>query len=100
MVGVNRTIAGGKTVFYEYLRIEVQEDGIYYLASPKGRYPPTPFKLTSSTANEAVFENPEHDFPTRIIYRRRGNKLYARIEGTQRGEQRSSDWMWQRASIK
>ncbi|HEX7294339.1 MAG TPA: DUF6265 family protein, partial [Pyrinomonadaceae bacterium] len=58
------------------------EDAIYYVAQPKGRCPQTDFKLTRVTDQEAVFENPEHDFPKRIIYRKSAeDALTASIDG-------------------
>ena len=80
MMGVSRTIAGDKTVEFEYLRIEQRADGIYYVAHPKARCPGTDFKLTSASATEAVFENPQHDFPKRIIYRKTEGGLTASID--------------------
>lgn len=73
MLGMSRTVAGEKTVEFEYLRIEQRADGIYYVAHPKARCPGTDFKLTRASATEAVFENPQHDFPKRIIYRKTGD---------------------------
>lgn len=70
MLGLSRTVAGGRTHEFEYLRIEQREDGIYYVAHPKARCPATDFKMTRLTATEAVFENPAHDFPKRITYRK------------------------------
>lgn len=82
MMGVSRTIAGDKTVEFEYLRIEQRADGIFYVAHPKARCPGTDFKLTRATASEAVFENPQHDFPKRIIYRKSADDtLTASIDG-------------------
>jgi hypothetical protein len=82
MMGVSRTVAGDKTVEFEYLRIEQRADGIYYVAHPKARCPATDFKLTKASATEAVFENPQHDFPKRIIYRKTGDdSLTASIDG-------------------
>ena len=82
MMGLSRTVAQGKTVEFEYLRIEQRADGIYYVAHPKARCPGTDFKLTSLTGKEAVFENPEHDFPKRIIYRKSADgSLVASIDG-------------------
>lgn len=80
MMGVSRTVAGDKTVEFEYLRIEQRADGIYYVAHPKARCPGTDFKLTRSSATEAVFENPQHDFPKRIIYRKTNDGLTASID--------------------
>ncbi len=46
---------------------------------------------------KVVFENPEHDFPQRIIYERGDEgSLGARIEGIQNGKASSSKWTWQR----
>ena len=73
MMGMSRTVAGDKTVEFEYLRIEQRADGVYYVAHPKARCPGTDFKLTRASATEAVFENPQHDFPKRIIYRKTGD---------------------------
>ena len=82
MLGMSRTVAGEKTVEFEYLRIEQRADGIYYVAHPKARCPGTDFKLTRASATEAVFENPQHDFPKRIIYRKSGDDaLTASIDG-------------------
>jgi hypothetical protein len=82
MLGMGRTVAGDKTVEFEYLRIEQRADGIYYVAHPKARCPGTDFKLTRASATEAVFENPQHDFPKRIIYRKTGNdSLTATTDG-------------------
>ena len=82
IMGVSRTVAGDKTVEFEYLRIEQRADGIFYVAHPKARCPGTDFKLTKASANEAVFENPQHDFPKRIIYRKAADdSLTASIDG-------------------
>jgi hypothetical protein len=81
MMGVSRTVAGEKTVEFEYLRIEQRADGIFYVAHPNARCPGTDFKLTKASATEAVFENPAHDFPKRIIYRKTEEGLTASIDG-------------------
>ena len=82
MMGMSRTIAGEKTVEFEYVRIEQRGDGIYYVAHPKARCPGTDFKLTRASTNEVVFENPQHDFPKRIIYRKGADdSLTASIDG-------------------
>src|ERR1041384_6129710 len=82
MMGMSRTVVGEKTVEFEYLRIEQRADGIYYVAHPKARCPGTDFKLTRASATEAVFENPQHDFPKRIIYRKGADdSLTASVDG-------------------
>jgi hypothetical protein len=80
MLGVSRTIVSGKAVAFEFLRIEAREDGVFYVAQPGGR-PPTQFKLTRTSAVEAVFENPRHDHPKIIRYRLDDGTLVAEVEG-------------------
>lgn len=46
---------------------------------PLGSFPVRHRLADEETNNRATFENPEHDFPTRIEYRREGNRLYRRI---------------------
>ena len=90
MLGMSRTVGGGKTVEFEFLRLEERGDDIYYVAHPKARSPGTYFKLTVLTANEAVFENPKHDFPKRIIYRKNDDgSLTASIDGGEGTRSRS-----------
>lgn len=99
MLGVNRTVINGRTVAFEYVRIESTPHGIVYLASPIGRHPPTRFALKERGPRWVVFENPAHDFPQRIVYERRGDRLEARIEGEQDGEPISEQWSWRRTTL-
>jgi len=82
LMGLSRTVKDGRTVGFEYLRIETRPDGIYYVAHPGAKSPGTDFKLVRLQDREAVFENLAHDFPKRIIYRRNSDGgLTARVEG-------------------
>ena len=81
MLGNSKQGEEGKTLEFELLRIAPDEKGVItYFASPRGRAP-TPFVLTNSAPNYALFENPAHDYPTRIEYRREGEALTATISG-------------------
>lgn len=85
MLAVSRTMAGGKVVEFEFLRIEVRADGIYYVAQPGGKTP-VAFRLTQSTKTSARFENPQHDHPKIIEYKLDGpDTLLAAIEGDEGG---------------
>ncbi len=86
ILGVGRTVKDGKTVDYEFMRVEQRADGIYYVAKPKENNEETAFKLIRSTLNELVFENKAHDFPQRIIYKLMSTKMIARIEGDNKGK--------------
>lgn len=93
MLGLNRVIQPGKRAFFEFLRIEERDGAIDYVAQPGGAAP-TSFRLVSIEAAKAVFENLEHDFPQRIIYRLDDGKLCARIEGVVSGKESSQGWCW------
>ena len=96
LLGIHRDIQGGRTVSYEFFRIEVVPEGLTYFASPQGR-PATPFRAIENSKSRAVFENKKHDFPTRILYwLGEDGKLHARIEGTLHGQPASEEWAWSR----
>lgn len=98
MLGMGRTVANGKIAEYEFLQIREEKDGaIYYVARPSGQ-PEGSFKIVKLQNREAVFENPEHDFPQRIIYRLQPDgSLFARIEGNLNGQERGIDYPMKRA---
>jgi hypothetical protein len=94
MLGLNRTVQAGRTTGFEYLRIEERDGALVLLASPEGRCPATGFTLVELSESGAVFANPDHDFPQRIIYRRDGNTLGAAIEGAADGKTRRIEWIF------
>jgi hypothetical protein len=64
LLGVARTLKGGKLSSFEYLRI-VNEGGVpAYVAQPNGNAPTT-FRRTAGGPNWVRFENPAHD--TRVV---------------------------------
>lgn len=68
MLGLSRTVnTSGKMVAFEYLRIVEREGGLVYIAQPGGKTA-TEFVLSEMGASRAVFENPRHDYPKRIVY--------------------------------
>lgn len=79
-LGTSETTEGGHTTFFEYLRIEATGGALVYVAQPRGG-PAVRFPATLVEPGRAVFENPAHDFPTRITYQREGEILVASIEG-------------------
>lgn len=96
MLGVSQTVADGKTVGYEYLRLDSRADGIFYVAVPSGQKE-TAFRLAEQTVDRAGdrndeifgFANPAHDFPQKITYRRATlGWLYAVVEGKVGGADR------------
>jgi hypothetical protein len=97
MLGVHRDVREGRMVFFEFLRIELVEGKLTYLASPRGR-PATAFPAKSVEPRKVVFENPQHDFPQRILYWLDAQgALHARIEGPRGGKESAKEWVWRRA---
>ena len=85
MLGTNRDVRNGSVGFYEYLRIEEREGEIYYVAKPARSTQETSFKLTALEGKSATFENPDHDFPKRIVYSLSPDRvLTARVQGDER----------------
>jgi Domain of unknown function (DUF6265) len=79
MLGYSRSGQRETMREFEYLRLQAGEDGVLvYLAMPGGR-PAVGFRLVRSDGSSATFENPSHDFPQRIVYRRDGDRLTATI---------------------
>jgi hypothetical protein len=80
LLGVARTVKGEEVSSFEYLRIVFEDSVPTYVAQPNGS-PPTTFRRTTGGRDWARFENPTHDFPTRVEYRRQGEALHAEIAG-------------------
>ena len=98
MLGMSRTVSGGKATEFEFLQIRQQASDISYIAKPSGQTE-TAFKLIRNSDKEAVFENPSHDFPQRVIYRLQPDgSLVARIEGKTNAGERGIDFPMKRAT--
>jgi hypothetical protein len=98
MLGISRTVADGQTVEFEFMQIREEAKGeILFIAKPSGE-PETTFKLIKGGTGEAIFENPKHDFPQRVIYRLQADgSLLGRIEGVSKGKEKSVDFPMSRA---
>ncbi len=67
MLAISRTVRGERMTGFEYLRIVERDGGLVYVAQPGGNAP-TEFVLTELDNQRAVFVNPRHDYPQRIVY--------------------------------
>jgi hypothetical protein len=92
MMAVARTIRTAKVVAREFIVIDTEADGIYYSPRIGTKDAAVRFKLTTQTATEVIFENPTHDFPQRILYRKTADGLTARIDGMDKGKARAEDF--------
>lgn len=68
--GLSIVVIEQDTVFYENVSLEQQNDSVFYNVSVKGqnKEQAVSFYLTSSDNNKLVFENPNHDYPSKITY--------------------------------
>lgn len=93
MAGLGQTSRPGRPGQVEHMTITVEAAGPTFTAILPGE-PPTAFVLRPGPDGEAVFENKAHDFPQRVIYRRCGDDLCARIEGVVKGQEASRSWRY------
>jgi hypothetical protein len=97
MLGMGRTVRGGKTAEYELVLIKEQSGRLAYEAHPSGQ-PTATFLSTTVSETSVVFENAAHDFPQRVGYRREGaDSLQAWVEGRSNGQTRRIDFSYRRA---
>ena len=98
MMGFSRNLKSGKTVFSEFMRIEKQGTVLTYTPRIGTKFPLVSFKMTKLTDSEVIFENPTHDFPQRILYRKVAGGLAARIDGKQNGKERAEEFPYTRVT--
>lgn len=91
MQGSSQTIKNGATTFWEFAVIEQSGDVVSYTPFLKGKRSVS-FTATRLTAGEVVFENPAHDFPKKIIYRKTAHGLEARVEGATPSDPATEIW--------
>ena len=97
MLGMSRTMAGDTLREYEQVALFERDGRLVYAATP-ARQSPAEFSSIAVSDSAVIFENPTHDFPQRVIYRRGGaDSLIARVEGMRDGRLRGSDYPYRRA---
>ena len=95
MLGTGLSGKGAAAADFEFMRIAPDRDGsLAFWGAPRGR-PAVPFRLVSASDDAVLFENPRHDYPTRIAYRREGAMLVAEISGP--GGVHPMRWRYRRA---
>jgi len=76
----------------ETILLEEREGKLLYIPTVKGQNndQPVPFTLTTAAGDSFVFENPAHDFPGKITYRKTSETtLVAKISGKVNGKEES-----------
>lgn len=97
MLGTTRYLIEGRAVQFELTVIRADSAGVNLIPYPGGRASDA-FRLTDGQGARAVFENPEHDYPKRIIYFMDGEDVrVARIDGGPE-DTGGSEWRMKRAA--
>ena len=97
MLSMGRTVRGDALVEYESVVLSVQDGRLAYDAHPSGQRPAV-FTARAVNGTEVIFENPAHDYPQRVGYRRDGDSLLAWIEGDVNGKSRRAEFPYHRVA--
>jgi hypothetical protein len=93
MVGSSLTVAGAQTS-WEQMRIESRDGVLHFVADPRGQAE-ADFLMVATSGQQVAFENLQHAFPQRIVYRREADgSLTSRIEGKVNGVVRFVEWKY------
>lgn len=76
MLGTGLSGKGREVKNWEFMRIQ----GATFWGSPQGQAP-VAFRIVEQGSKSVTFENPKHDYPTRISYRLEGKMLIATTSG-------------------
>ena len=78
------------TIHLESIKLIQKNDDLFYIPTVSGQNnnEPTTFTMTSDAENTFSFENPAHDYPQKITYKKiNDTNLLATISGKQQGKQ-------------
>lgn len=82
--GFGYTLKNGDTTFIEKLEIIERDGNLFYVADVAHNKDLVFFKFTTISDTLFICENPMHDFPKEIAYRRDGVNLYAHVAAGKR----------------
>lgn len=100
LAGKSYFIKDGKdTIPQETIELSLRNGTWNYIPNANGQNnnQPVPFKLIYQKGTEFIAENPAHDFPQRIAYRRIKDGLFASIEGRLKGKYAKQNFDFTRA---
>jgi hypothetical protein len=98
MLGMSRTSRNDSIIEFEQVRIETRPAGVFYVASPS-RQATAEFRASALLDSAVTFENPEHNFPKLIMYRRVGrDSVVASIAGPRGGQTGTITYPFRRVS--
>jgi hypothetical protein len=97
ILGMTKIANGEKSEFFEFEQVAQEGDSLILRPMPFAKKG-VEFPLKELNGTRAVFENPTHEFPTRIIYELKATgELLARIEGMQNGQPAEDSFVFTKA---
>ena len=85
-VGESEPLPSGERKLSETLRLVEMSGDVFYQAYVSHNPRPVSFALTGYSGGAATFENPDHDFPTKIVYRLESlGELVVTVSNEERG---------------
>ncbi len=99
MTGKSYKIKGADSIIFEQMKFVEKNKQVFFLAkvTNQNEGKEVPFKLISSSNHTFVFENPEHDFPQRVIYQIISkDSVHAWIEGKYKGKDEKEEFYYSR----
>jgi uncharacterized membrane protein YciS (DUF1049 family) len=97
LLGKSYRVSNNDTTLLETMSFSIRNDEIMFIAVANGQNNNTSvgFRLRSAEKDIYIFENPDHDFPQRVIYELpKDNSLHAWIEGNSQGQLKRSDYYY------
>lgn len=93
MLGTGLSGKDEKATSFEFMRIADGPTGPVFWGSPGGKTA-VAFPLAGFARHSVRFENPKHDYPTQILYKREGAVLIATTSGP--GGSNPQSWRYRR----
>ncbi len=89
----------GEKKLLENVQIVFRENNLYYIptVSDQNNQQPVKFLITSTSNNKFIAEDPDHDFPKRIVYEMiNPDSIHARIDGSTSMPEKKIDFYYSR----
>ncbi len=98
LTGRGYVVDNSDTLFSEKLKIKNDKERLYYCVEmATGRV--AEFKMVSEAPDKLVFEMPENDFPSRIIYNKKSeNELMVVLEGNENGKEIKDELLFKKVN--
>ena len=98
-IGGSYFVKGKDTIHSESVILTQKKEDLFYIPTVTGQNndEPITFKLTSDAENTFTFENPAHDYPQKVTYKKvNDTNLLASISGKQQGKESTESYPMKR----